>query len=82
VRVSLNDLEVWGSICREDGRELRGGTTERDALVAGSEGALKCREANTGAGAKECNGLGVATHCVGLLRGGFGDEERYFPMKR
>ena len=43
---------------------------------------LKCREANAGASAKECNGLGVATHCVGLLNGRFGDEERYFKMEK
>ena len=80
VGVSLNNLEVRGSICREDGRELRGGTAERDALVAGSEGMLKCREANAGARAKERNGLGVATHCGGLLIGRFSGEERRFSI--
>ena len=66
LRVALNDLEVRGSASWEDGRELRRVPAEGDAAVAGSKGMLECRKANAGAGAEECNGLGVATHCVGL----------------
>jgi len=80
VRVALDDLEVWRSFGREDSRELRGGAAERDALVAGSKGVLKCREANAGAGAEECNGLGVAAHCRFASRC-FGDEERDFNIE-
>ena len=67
VRVAWNEFEVWGGICREDGGELRRGPTEGDALMAGSKRTLERREANAGAGAKECDGLGVATHCLDLL---------------
>ena len=67
MRVALNNLEIRGSIGREDGRELRGITAESGALVAGSKGMHERREAHAGASAEECNGLGVATHCVGLV---------------
>ena len=67
VRIAWNEFEVWVGIGREDGGELGRGPTKGDALMTGSKRTLKCREADAGAGAKERNGLGVATHCLGWL---------------
>ena len=63
VRITLYNLKIWGCLGREDGRKLGWDTAEGDAPVACREGALECREAYTGTGSEECNGLAVRGHC-------------------
>lgn len=67
MRITLDNLKVWGCLGREDGRKLGWSTAEGDAPVACGEGVLECREAYTGTGAEECNGLAVRGHCGGCL---------------
>ena len=65
VRITLDDLKVWGCLGREDGRKLGWDTTEGDASVPCGEGVLECREPHTGTGTEKCNGLAVSGHCGG-----------------
>ena len=67
VRITLDNLKVWGCLEREDGRKLGWDTAEGDALVACGEGVLECRETYTGTGAEECNGLAVRGHYGSFL---------------
>ena len=67
VRITLDDLEIWGCLGREDSVKFGWGTAEGDASVACGEGVLECREAHASTGAEECNGLAVSGHCGGWL---------------
>ena len=42
VRITLDDLKVWGCLVWEDGRKLGWGAAEGDAPVACGEGVLQC----------------------------------------
>ena len=67
VRVSLDDFEVGRPFGREDGGQFGWDAAEGDAPVACGEGVFEGGEADAGAGAEKCDGLGVSGHFGGLV---------------
>ena len=62
MRITLDDLKVWGSLVWKDGRKLGWGPAEGYAPVACSEGVLKYREPHASTGAEKGNGLVLSGH--------------------